>query len=255
MRKPRPRTGILVWAALAAGASWTALAQSSTPSAFSGDAPQTQVVFRPGPETYGTSSLTVAEIGAPDFTPRAGATIQSGAGMSRFANGPIEASPTDLPNGASIEQIEIRACDTSATEQVQLNFGPCNTGGGSCSLAGSVSTGVAATPGCGAFSVAILPPVVVNNLNPILVQVNTASIATTFDSVRIYYRLQVSPPPGVATFGDVPTTSPQFKFVEALVAAGITAGCGGGNYCPDQPVTRGQMAVFLAVSLGLHWPN
>jgi hypothetical protein len=26
-------------------------------------------------------------------------------------------------------------------------------------------------------------------------------------------------------------------------------------YCPDQPVTRGQMAVFLAKALGLHFPN
>ena len=28
-------------------------------------------------------------------------------------------------------------------------------------------------------------------------------------------------------------------------ANGITAGCGGGNYCPTRPVTRAQMAVFL----------
>jgi hypothetical protein len=26
-------------------------------------------------------------------------------------------------------------------------------------------------------------------------------------------------------------------------------------YCPDNPVTRGQMAVFLATALGLHWKN
>lgn len=26
---------------------------------------------------------------------------------------------------------------------------------------------------------------------------------------------------------------------------GITGGCGGGNYCPENPVTRAQMAVFL----------
>jgi hypothetical protein len=36
------------------------------------------------------------------------------------------------------------------------------------------------------------------------------------------------------------------------VASGITAGCGGGNYCPDAP-TRRQMAIFLAKALGLHW--
>jgi hypothetical protein len=53
----------------------------------------------------------------------------------------------------------------------------------------------------------------------------------------------------------VPVGHPQLQFVEALVAAGITAGCGGGNFCPDAPVTRGQMAVFLAAALGLHFPN
>jgi hypothetical protein len=58
----------------------------------------------------------------------------------------------------------------------------------------------------------------------------------------------------VASFNDVPTSDPAFQFVQALVAAGITSGCGGGNYCPDNPVTRRQMAVFLAKALGLHWP-
>jgi len=52
----------------------------------------------------------------------------------------------------------------------------------------------------------------------------------------------------------VPTGHPFFQFIEALAAAGITGGCGNGNYCPDNPVTRGQMAVFLAKALGLHWP-
>jgi S-layer homology domain len=68
-------------------------------------------------------------------------------------------------------------------------------------------------------------------------------------------RLQVSPAPATATFADVPVGDPFHRFVEALVAAGITAGCGGGNYCPNAPITRGQMAVFLAAALGLHWPN
>jgi hypothetical protein len=43
---------------------------------------------------------------------------------------------------------------------------------------------------------------------------------------------------------------PFFQFIEALYASGITGGCGAGNYCPDNPVTRGQMAVFLAKALG-----
>jgi hypothetical protein len=74
-------------------------------------------------------------------------------------------------------------------------------------------------------------------------------------SVEVWWRRQVSPAPGTSDFGDVPTSSPQFQFVEALYHAGITAGCGGGNYCPDNPVTRGQMAVFLAKALGLYWPE
>ena len=58
-----------------------------------------------------------------------------------------------------------------------------------------------------------------------------------------------------ATFGDVPTGHAQFQFVEALVASGITVGCGGGKYCPDAAVTRRQMAKFLAKALGLNWPE
>lgn len=46
-------------------------------------------------------------------------------------------------------------------------------------------------------------------------------------------------------FADAPPGYWSFTFIEALARAGITAGCGGGNYCPEGPVTRAQMAVFL----------
>jgi hypothetical protein len=73
---------------------------------------------------------------------------------------------------------------------------------------------------------------------------------------RVYYRLQVSPPPATATFpNDVPTSHPLFRFVEAMAASGLTGGCAAGSFCPDAPLTRGQMAVFLSVALGLHFPN
>jgi hypothetical protein len=71
---------------------------------------------------------------------------------------------------------------------------------------------------------------------------------------RLRWRRNVSPAPQAATFNDVPTSDPAFQFIEALAASGITVGCGGGNYCPDAPLTRRQMAVFLAKALGLHWP-
>jgi hypothetical protein len=65
--------------------------------------------------------------------------------------------------------------------------------------------------------------------------------------------LPVSPAPSTATFNDVPTTHPFFQFIEALYNSGITGGCSAAPplYCPDNPVTRGQMAVFLAKALGL----
>jgi len=76
-----------------------------------------------------------------------------------------------------------------------------------------------------------------------------------FAWVEVQWHRTVSPPPATATFNDVPTTHPFFQFVEALKASGITGGCGVATYCPDSPLTRGQMAVFLAKALGLHWAN
>ena len=46
-------------------------------------------------------------------------------------------------------------------------------------------------------------------------------------------------------FSDVPTSHQFHNSIAAIAAAGITTGCGGGKYCPDGLVTRGQMAAFL----------
>ncbi|HTR03428.1 MAG TPA: CSLREA domain-containing protein [Thermoanaerobaculia bacterium] len=48
-----------------------------------------------------------------------------------------------------------------------------------------------------------------------------------------------------ADFTDVPAANPFHDDVEKIFRAAITAGCGGGNYCPSSSVTRAQMAVFL----------
>jgi len=52
-------------------------------------------------------------------------------------------------------------------------------------------------------------------------------------------------------FVDVPWGYWAFAYVNAFAEAGITAGCGGGNFCPDSQVTRAQMAVFLCKAFGL----
>ena len=55
-----------------------------------------------------------------------------------------------------------------------------------------------------------------------------------------------SPPPATGTvFNDVPASNIYAPWIEELQRQGLTAGCGGGNYCPDDSVTRAQMAVFL----------
>jgi hypothetical protein len=46
-------------------------------------------------------------------------------------------------------------------------------------------------------------------------------------------------------FPDVSTGAFYHDDVSWLVDNGITSGCGGGKYCPNNAVTRGQMAVFL----------
>jgi hypothetical protein len=59
------------------------------------------------------------------------------------------------------------------------------------------------------------------------------------------------PPCTTPTFSDVPCSNGFAPWIEELVRRGITAGCGGGMYCPNNPVTRGQMAVFLSTTFGL----
>jgi uncharacterized protein (DUF1800 family) len=57
--------------------------------------------------------------------------------------------------------------------------------------------------------------------------------------------MSVVPKGWFADFGDVPQASEFHASVETILRDGITAGCGGGNYCPSSPLTRAQMAVFL----------
>jgi hypothetical protein len=57
-----------------------------------------------------------------------------------------------------------------------------------------------------------------------------------------------APPSCAGLFDDTPCPGPFTDWVEELAAQGITSGCGGANFCPSEPVTRQQMAVFLLKS-------
>jgi hypothetical protein len=73
--------------------------------------------------------------------------------------------------------------------------------------------------------------------------------------LRTKYGPGYQPPTATGTaFADVSAGHWAAAWIEALVAEGITAGCGAGNYCPESAVTRAQMAVFLVKTLGLPLP-
>jgi streptogramin lyase len=58
----------------------------------------------------------------------------------------------------------------------------------------------------------------------------------------------VPPPETGAVFNDVHVGDFAADWIEQLGGFQITGGCGSGNYCPNNPVTRAQMAVFLLKS-------
>jgi len=71
-----------------------------------------------------------------------------------------------------------------------------------------------------------------------------------------YFHLDPQP---TQSFDDVPlykngNQNLYYNFIEALYQAGVTVGCGNGDYCPDAATTRRQSAVFTAGALGMHWP-
>ena len=215
----------------------------------------------PTAPSYGVDSTSVFVVSAWDMVARF-STAQwesTDNNLQRYYNGvgsPGFWAGVHVPQGARILSIELEACDSSATGTVGFALGRLDSAG--FAQIAFAQSGVAETPGCGRFAADLASPEVVDNVafTYVVAGSNTSTDGlTSFGAVRVYYQLQVSPAPGTATFNDVPTSDPGFQFIEALVSSGITAGCGNGNYCPDAPLTRRQMAVFLSKALGLHWPE
>ncbi len=220
------------------------------------------------PRTFGSTSEAAHVISATEFesqasgdgwilypspAPLAGLIRASGALVTYWAG-------VHLPTGALITRIELDGIDeTAVRELISFVYRLTSPAGGTPPLVlAGVATGVAPMPGAALFPYVLNPgltpaDLTMDNTGHYYVIGLATGAGLGFSNVRVFYRLQASPAPGVATFGDVPTSHPFFQFIEALAASGITAGCGGGNYCPDAPLTRGQMAVFLTKALGLHF--
>jgi len=63
--------------------------------------------------------------------------------------------------------------------------------------------------------------------------------------LRSEHGLSYLPASATGIFSDVPVSYWAADWIEQLSREAITSGCGVGIYCPDSPVTRAQMAVFL----------
>jgi hypothetical protein len=173
---------------------------------------------------------------------------------------PYMAAPVRLPSGAVVESINLSNCVANEGDFVVglYDNGEGGSGGGGGTL---IAGPMVSAAGCGVDAFYPVPAYTYEkNLgHPLYVVVYFAGGqidgSAKFNNFSVGYRREVSPAPAQATFADVPTTDFGFQHVEALAASGITGGCSGGNYCPDSPVTRRQMAIFLAKALGLHWPD
>jgi hypothetical protein len=181
----------------------------------------------------------------------------------------FEQAPLRLPDGAEIRQMCLYSDDRGADDATEASLVAVKLvlgGGGGPFVLTIPNSHVTTTPAAG-YAAYCTDPISFTVGAPLdLDGDGTPDEAAYYVKVRlapggriggvtVTWRRQVSPPPAVATFADVPASDGGFQYVEALVAAGITAGCGGNNYCPDSPLTRRQMAVYLAKALGLHWPN
>jgi hypothetical protein len=205
---------------------------------------------------FGTSVTSLLNLSAASFQLVGGTegVVDENASRSCVSDTPCRwLAGVALPTGSRIKQIEIEACEGDPASQISFGLRrhpvPMQPG------VPIVVDAIPGPAGCALFPVGV--DEAVDNLNnSYTVEVSAASgVDVRFGAVRVSYQLQVSPAPDTATFGDVPTDHPFFQFVEALAASRITSGCGGGNFCPDAPVTRGQMAVFLARALGLNFAN
>ncbi len=220
------------------------------------------------PNTYGTTVESYYRMAAAEFTPLKSSFSyqdryydEGQTSFRRYATfvcgtcGFI-ASP-HLPSGALLSYVELDSCDFSAGD-VTLDLYDCDYGGycGSGPVK-TLSSADNVTPNACSYVAADISALglTVNNYGRQLsIRINNLSGdgTTSFSGAVLGYRLQVAPSPAMPTFTDVPTSDFGFQFIEALNLWGITGGCGGGAYCPDSPVTRRQMAIFIAKALGLY---
>jgi hypothetical protein len=233
---------------------------------------------RLAPDEYGLQDYTVTTIGSVSFTPRSDDTSQdfgffsapyntetpdNGDGFFRYGeSGGNESFPSthfeatvSVPAGAVIDFIGLECWSGIGPDMAEVQLYLVDRYDNITPIAGFQSTQHDHDTDYNSSAIGF--QLVRNVHNQLVVDVETnpsGGSGGSFGWVEIWWKRTVSPAPASPTFTDVPTTDPGFQYIEALAASGITAGCGGGHYCPDATLTRRQMAVFLAKALGLQWP-
>ena len=215
----------------------------------------------PAEPAWGTQDWTTVTVGIGDYIRRWGCSsngvpdienmdvLMPATGQTAICVG----FPAHLPTGAHVEYVRVMYYDDTASSVPSMGLF-------SLSYSGPRSPLVSLTPSAwssGNRYVDFESDFTVLNKNQsysvlAILNRNGATYEGLYN-ITFWFHLQVSPAPATATFNDVPVGAFAFQHIEALAASGITAGCGSNNFCPNEYLTRAQMAVFLAKALGLHW--
>jgi hypothetical protein len=235
-----------------------------------------QQTWAAGLREFGTATLSTTPIPAAAFRPEYStgkfSWIDAGyIGPDSDSDSGYLWAPVTLPSGAKVCWMNAFVQDTNSGANANVSVYLYRTTGGAGSSPGVellASTQSSGSAGYGYIHAAVAPDYIGQpachtisnyastdaNGGQYFVEVffgDTTGLAIR--GVELRWQRQISPAPATATFTDVPTTHLFFQQVEAMKASGITTGINATTFGPDQNVTRGQMAAFLARALGLHW--
>jgi hypothetical protein len=210
------------------------------------------------PDEFGIDDYTVTVIPATSFTSDDQYVTDYGSLARYFPFDSVHhlyyAGLSQIPSGAIIDYVGIECASTATGELTVTPFYIDEHSGTTSGIVAVQNTphGFDTDYNSGQIGFQLVQ----NVHNAIALVVDQApNSEPLFGWVEIWWRRVVSPAPATPSFTDVPASDLGYQYVEALKASGITGGCGDGStFCPDANLTRRQMAIFLAKSLGLHWP-
>jgi len=235
----------------------SAAALSATNRPTSRPLPTTREV----PNAFGTEVYTVTTISATAFYPDTSdfTSYDTASSLGRYSTTNFISefyAALDLPGGAVIDYIGLNS-STDADYAYGVSLLKRHKDGNSTAIASLSSTAHGWDTDFNAAPIGYVWNGQTGDELAINVEEDSEPNNEYFGWVEVWWRLSVSPPPATASFNDVPPSHPFFQYIEALKASGITGGCSANPplFCPDNSLTRGQMAVFLSKALGLHWPG